>query len=65
MATKSRMKGYRKLLGIVRSGGEWIAVFQRFGVTHKRDPIIAGLCPVADLKGAQRIKADRWLAAVA
>ena len=65
MATKSKAKGYRKLLGVVRSGGEWIAVFQRFGVSSERDPIIAGLCPVAALKGPQRRKADRWLAELA
>lgn len=66
MASKSvakRGKGMTvrgKLLSVILSGREWVAVVSAF--TSKADePVVSYLVPVSELTGSARRKADRWI----
>lgn len=49
-----------KLLSVIRSGGEWVAVVS--ALTSRADePVLSHLVPVAELKGSAKRKADRWM----
>lgn len=54
-----------RLLGLTRSGGEWLAVVQAFSTDRGSDPILTSFMPVSGLKGSAKRKADRWLARLA
>jgi hypothetical protein len=67
MATKSVAKGTTgrgKLLSFFRANGEWMAVVSALS-SGPNDPVLSQLVSVAQLKGPQRRKAERWLAYLA
>lgn len=49
-----------KVLSLMRANGEWVAVVQAFR-SKPSDPVVSRIVSVAELKGAARRKADRWL----
>ncbi len=58
---KTKVAGRGRVLGILRSGGGWLAVVQAFTTSDDRHPILSKLVPVEQLKGSPRRKASRWL----
>ena len=65
MATKARVMHSGRLLEVLRSGGEWLAVVQALGTSRASDPIITTIQSLDTLKGQQGRKADRCLAELA
>ena len=49
-----------KVLSLMRSGGEWLAVVVALRTSGDL-PVLSHIVPVADLKGSARRKADRWV----
>lgn len=66
MATKSLTKcvkggvGKGKLLSVIRSGGEWVAVVSSFR-SKANEPVLSHLVPVSELTGNAKRKANRWM----
>ena len=59
----ARQRG--RLLGVIRTGGQWLAVTQALSTERESDPILTQLVPVASLTGSPKRKADRWLRSLA
>lgn len=49
-----------QLLGLIPTGGQWLAVVTLFRSTPG-GPVLSELVPVVELKGSARRKADRWV----
>lgn len=66
MASKSVAKqgkgsiGRGRLLSVIRSGGEWVAVVSSFK-SKADEPILSHLVPVNELTGNAKRKATRWM----
>lgn len=49
-----------KVLSLMRSNGEWLAVVQALR-SKPGDPVLSRIVPITELKGSARRKADRWV----
>lgn len=50
-----------RLLGVIRTGGQWLAVTQAFSTQRASDPVLTQLVPIDALTGSPRRKAERWM----
>jgi hypothetical protein len=60
--SKQRMRVTKsgKVLSLLPSNGEWLAVVQAFS-SQPGCPVLSRIVPVSELKGPARRKADRWV----
>lgn len=49
-----------KVLSLMRSNGEWLAVVQALR-SSPGEPVLSKIVPIRELKGPARRKADRWM----
>lgn len=54
-----------KVVGIMRSAGNWLFLVQAFGTDKKSAPVYCGFRQLDQLTGSHRRKAERWLAELA